>query len=188
VNWKRALIGAIVAAAITSLLAFGLTLDPNRVPEPLPGMAAPTFELADLETGEVVRLEDLRDEIVVVNFWASWCGPCRFEHPVLVSVAQRYGQRVRFVGVLHRDSRQNANAFLRELGEFGYPTLTDPGQRTAIDYGLTGVPETFVIGRDGVVAFMKEGPFVDQRELTAVLDRLLAIPQETPDRGQSGGP
>ena len=94
---------------------------------------------------------------MVLNFWASWCVACRQEHPNLVAAWERYGDSgVVFLGVLYQDSPRYARQFMKELGG-GWPTLLDPGGRTAISYGVAGVPETFFIGRNGRIAYKQVG-------------------------------
>jgi cytochrome c biogenesis protein CcmG/thiol:disulfide interchange protein DsbE len=184
-NWKRALIAAAVALPVVALLRFGLTRDPRAIASPLPGRPAPTFDLevfapgsgSDAPTlGEKVRFGDLKGNVVVVNFWASWCLPCRDEHGSLSQVAARYaGQPVRFVGVVYNDVTANALRWLDEMGGQTYPAVLDPGTRTAIDFGVYGVPETFFIGRDGIIASKYVGP-ITASVLTRRIDSLLALP------------
>lgn len=169
-NWWRSAGVAVLVVPALALLAFGLTRDPRRIPSPLPGRAAPEFALEVMrgpeslrpefpQPGDTVRLSDHRGEIVVLNYWASWCLACRDEHPLLMAAAQRYAPRgVRFYGILYNDTEENARSFIREMGGQGYPTLLDPGTRTAIDYGVYGVPETYFVGRDGWVAHKQIGP------------------------------
>ncbi len=172
-NWKRSLLGLAVGVPILALLAYGLTVDPRDIPSPLPGRDAPVFELAMMDSTHTVRLEAHRGEVVVLNFWASWCLACRVEHADLSAAARMYADRgVRFYGVLYNDSPENGRAWIEMMGGQSYPALLDPDQRTAIDYGLYGAPETFVIGPDGRVAFKKVGP-TTLAELASVIDPLL---------------
>jgi cytochrome c biogenesis protein CcmG, thiol:disulfide interchange protein DsbE len=175
-SWRRALIGGLSALPIIALLAFGLTLDPQHVRSPLPGRDAPDFALPIMGTQDSVRLSDFHGQVVVLNFWASWCVPCRVEHPALTATAAEYYDRdVRFVGVLYRDLPDAAYRWIERLGGINYPSLDDAGSRTAIDYGLAGVPETFIIGRDGTVAYKHIGPITAGR-LREILDPLVALP------------
>ncbi|MGQ0561434.1 MAG: TlpA family protein disulfide reductase [Gemmatimonadota bacterium] len=161
-----------MALPIVLLLGYGLTRDPRLIVSPLPGREAPAFALPTLESGASITLADLRGQIVVVNFWASWCIPCREEHPVLIEAAQKYGPRgVRFIGIAYNDRPEDSKRWLDELGR-AYPSLIDAGARTAIDYGVSGVPETFMVDRNGVVAFKKFGP-ITRAELRTKLDSLL---------------
>lgn len=178
-NWPRSLIGLAVALPILGLLVYGLTVDPRQLPSTLPGKPAPDFVLRTLDTNETVRLAEQRGNIVVLNVWASWCLPCRTEHPELSAAARLYtGQPVRFYGLLYQDNPDNARAWLRELGQ-DYPSLVDDGTRTSIDYGVTGVPETFVIDDLGHVRYKKLGP-ITRAELRRIIDPLVGeIPART---------
>lgn len=187
-NWKRSLIAVALAAPAVALLAFGMGRNPKEIPSPLPGRPAPSFELAlmdpelfpeELDPADstaAVRLADRAGEVVILNFFASWCVACRVEHRVLSDVAERFERRgARFYGVLYQDSPENGRRWIEEMGGQSYPALLDPRSRTAIDYGLSGVPETFIIGKDGRVAYKHFGP-VTEELLVQKLDSLLALP------------
>jgi cytochrome c biogenesis protein CcmG, thiol:disulfide interchange protein DsbE len=163
-SWRRWAIPA-AGVPVVALLAWGLTQDARLVPSPLPGKPAPGFALPTLN-GDTLRLSDLRGQVVLVNFWASWCIACRAEHHVLLDAAKRYAhQDVRIVGVVYQDTRENAKAWLAERGG-SWPNVLDVGSQTAIQYGLFGVPETFFIGRDGRIVYKQVGPLSE-----AVVDR-----------------
>jgi cytochrome c biogenesis protein CcmG/thiol:disulfide interchange protein DsbE len=133
----------------------------------------PDFELELLDGGGTVSTDDLQGDVVVVNFWASWCQPCRKEHAELAATAEAYADRgVRFLGIVYQNDAEDARAFLDDLGR-SYDNVVDPDSETAIDFGLFGVPETFVVDRHGVVAGNVAGP-VDEALLSATLDRVLA--------------
>ena len=173
-NWKRSLIGLGIAVPIVMLLGYGLTRDPRHIASPLPGRQAPNFALPALEQGDSIKLSELRGNVVVVNFWASWCIPCRDEHPILLEAAREYQDKgVKFVGIAYNDKPEDSQRWLNELGK-SYPSLVDAGARTAIDYGVSGVPETFILDKQGVVAFKKFGP-ITTAEITQKLDSLLAL-------------
>ncbi|HEX6132545.1 MAG TPA: redoxin domain-containing protein [Longimicrobiales bacterium] len=175
-NWRRALIGVGIALPIIALLAYGMTTDPKKLPSTLPGRPAPEFALRVMDSAppDTVRLSAHRGQVVVLNFWASWCLECRVEHGDLSLVSSMYGPRgVRFYGVLYSDTEANGRSWIREMGGQAYPALVDDGSRTAIDYGLYGVPETFIIDQQGRVVHKQIGPITAQ-QLSAIIDPLLA--------------
>jgi cytochrome c biogenesis protein CcmG/thiol:disulfide interchange protein DsbE len=159
--------GLLAVVVIVALLASGLGRDPHRMTSPLVGRAAPPFKLPSLEDGREVTLDSLRDRPVVLNFWASWCAECRGEHELLNRAAGMLEPSVRFVGVVHRDRPESALAFLEAHGA-AYPFVLDPGDRTAIAYGIYGIPETFFIDRNGTVVAKHIGP-LDARSLAVYL-------------------
>jgi cytochrome c biogenesis protein CcmG, thiol:disulfide interchange protein DsbE len=178
-NWRRAGLSFTLVVPLLGLLAFGMTLDPRTLPSTLPGRVAPDFDLAIMEMRNdpagpgTARLSDHRGEVVVVNFWASWCLSCRGEHPILNRIAHAYdGRGVHFYGVLYNDVPRYAERYIADRGGQIYPTLLDPGSRIAIEYGVSGVPETFFIGPDGVVGHKQIGP-VTERVLVEWIERLL---------------
>lgn len=163
-SWKRAGIAMLVMIPLIMLFTFGLRRgDPRLIPSPLVDRPAPDFALPVMAldeptaggedvTGDTVRLSEQRGNVVVLNFFASWCVPCRIEHRALQRVARRYADRnVKFYGVVYNDEPPAVRSYIRQLGGQIYPALLDPGQRVAIDYGLVGVPETFFIAPDGTV-------------------------------------
>lgn len=172
-NWRKSALGIGISVPILALLAYGMTLDPRTLPSPLPGKEAPDFALAMLDAPDTVRLADLRGEVVVLNFWASWCMECRYEHSDLSLAATMYEPRgVRFYGVLYNDTPANGRAWIRDMGGQTYPALLDAGSRTAVSYGLYGVPETFIIDRNGVVVHKQIGP-ITLSKIAALLEPLL---------------
>jgi len=148
-------IGAV--GLLTVLFGFGLSRDPSIIQSPLVGRRAPEFALSILDGGRVIQLSDLRGQVVVINFWASWCAACREEHPNLLAAWHRYrDQGVVLLGIDFQDSPAAARAFMKQMGG-DWPILSDPGSRAALDYGVYGVPETFFIGRDGVIDLKRVG-------------------------------
>lgn len=163
---------------VVALLAFGLTRDATVLPSALVGNEAPEFHLETVE-GDTVRLEDLRGKVVVLNFWASWCIPCRTEHSVLLRASRAWpAEEVAVVGVVYQDSRPNARRFMERLGG-EWPSGLDPASRTAIDYGVYGVPETFFLSADGRVAKKQVGP-VTWELVRSTVDSLLAAREPAP--------
>jgi cytochrome c biogenesis protein CcmG, thiol:disulfide interchange protein DsbE len=144
-------------AVLAMFLGRGLSLNPREVPSPLIGKPAPTFTLPRLDdAAKSVKGEDLLGKVWVLNVWASWCGPCREEHPLWVDFARR--SKVPIVGLNYKDQRSNALPWLRQLGDPYVMSLHDADGKVAIDWGVYGVPETFVIDRQGVVRFKHVGP------------------------------
>ncbi len=181
-NWKRALVAVVAAVPLLALFAFGFTRDPREIASPLPGRAAAPFDLAIFAPGEPplsrpvgdsIRLRDLAGKVVVMNFWASWCLACRDEHTTLSETARRYADRpTQFIGVLYNDRRTPALRWIADMGGQSYPSVLDQRSRTAIDYGLYGVPETFIIDATGRIAYKHTGP-ISEGVLRRWIDSLL---------------
>lgn len=171
ISWIALIVGLVIALPLVWVLVRGLSMDPNRMDAPLVGKPAPHFALKRLSDGEVVTLEDLRGKPLLVNFWSTWCIPCRTEHPVLLRGAQHFGQRVQFVGIVYQDRNEVVTAWLNRYGGQGYPTLIDEGTKTGIAYGVYGVPETYFIGSNGVIVDKHVGP-LDFPRLAAYIARL----------------
>jgi cytochrome c biogenesis protein CcmG/thiol:disulfide interchange protein DsbE len=159
----------LAAVGLIALLVYGIT-DQNGRPQV--GEAAPDFTLTLFE-GEQISLADLRGQVVVVNFWASWCPPCRDEAPVLEVGWRRYKEQgVTVLGVDYMDTAPAAREFMEEY-DISYPNGPDLGSRISRAYMIRGVPETFFIDRQGQIADVVIGPVTETR-LTETLDRLLA--------------
>ncbi len=170
-NWKVMLIGLLLSVPLLFVLARGFAYDPRALPEELVGQPAPDFTLESLD-GYKVSLQDTRGSLVVINFWATWCIPCVQEHQQLIEAANTYKSKgVAFLGILYGDTAEKAREFNVKHGS-AYPTLIDDSQRTNIDYGVAGVPETYIIDRDGTIIKKFTGP-VFKAELDAVLKELL---------------
>ena len=151
-------LGLFLSLALIFLLRLGSDNDPSVIPSALVGQPAPPFELPPLEGSGVPGLArgDLDGQVTVVNIFASWCGPCRVEHPQLVALAA--DERIRVVGIDYKDQPANALRFLNELGNPYAAIGVDTRGRAAIDWGVYGVPETFVVDRAGVIRFKFIGP------------------------------
>lgn len=167
------LVPAVIFLALAALLYKGLSMGPPSVlPSPLVDRPAPDFALPPLDAQAQGFTHDelTRGRPTIVNFWASWCAPCRIEHPTLAALAAKQG--VTLYGVDYKDDPEKARAFLNELGNpFSKIDLDKPG-RVSIDWGVTGVPETFVIDGNGIVREHYAGPLtneiLDQRILPAL--------------------
>jgi cytochrome c biogenesis protein CcmG/thiol:disulfide interchange protein DsbE len=140
---------------------YALKRDPQVQPQALVGKPVPDLTLPTLTEGQPVRIRAAAAEgPMVVNFFASWCAPCEIEHPVLMGLK---GSGVRVVGVAYKDAPPNTQAFLTRLGNPFSTALVDRDGRAGVEFGVTGVPETYVIGRDGVVLAKHTGP-LDEAE------------------------
>lgn len=151
------LVGFIIAAALVGILFAGLGKNPNEIRSPLIGKAAPSFALREVGTGRTVDVSQFKGKPVVINFWATWCGPCWEEHPILVANARLLEPKVQFLGVVFQDQEEKILSFLQQRGS-GYPTVIDDKGKTAIAYGVGGVPETFFIDENGVIVAKHNGP------------------------------
>ncbi len=164
-------------AAFGLLLAFlmvGLKLDPREVPSPLIGKPAPAFVLARLDdASQAVKTIDLRGKVWILNVWASWCVACRDEHPLLVEYAKR--RTVPVYGLNYKDTRGDATGWLSRFGDPYDFSLFDGDGRVGIDFGVYGVPETFVIDKAGTIRMKHIGPLtprVIENEIEPLLRRL----------------
>ena len=171
-----ALLPLLLFAGLVAALGVGLTLDPKQVPSPLVGKPVPQFVLAPVQ-GRTLGLAsaDLKGEVSLVNVFASWCAACRDEHPVFMQL-QREGF-VSLHGLNYKDRPEDAARWLDSLGDPYTRTGADRDGRVAIDWGVYGVPETFVIDREGRVAYKHIGPVtpeVLQRKLRPLIVRLRA--------------
>lgn len=145
--------------ALAAILGIGLGLDPRKVPSPLIGKPVPEFSLPPVK-GRTLGLasRDLEAEVSVVNVFASWCVPCRQEHPLI----QRLAQVVPVHGLNYKDRPEDAARWLDELGDPYTRTGADLDGRVAIDWGVYGVPETFLIDRQGRIAYKHIGPITPE--------------------------
>ena len=174
------ILGAFIALVV--LLAVGLNLNPREVPSPLVGKPAPAFRLAVLgQEGQTMGPEDMKGKVWLLNVWASWCVSCREEHPVLVDFARR-GNGTPIVGLNYKELRgdgaidmrrvpteqevplslQRASEWLRAHGDPYLLTVMDIDGRVGIDYGVYGVPETYVIDKTGIIRMKHTGPVSPQ--------------------------
>ena len=153
--WFLIPLAAFLALAV--MLAVGLKLDPREVPSPLIDKPAPKFALQRLDdAARTIRLDDMRGKVWVLNVWASWCVACREEHPLLVEFAKK--KVVPLYGLNYKDQREDANRWLARFGNPYDASLYDVEGRVGIDFGVYGVPETFVIDQNGVIRLKHIGP------------------------------
>lgn len=161
----------VVLAALGLLFGlFALKHNPHVEPHALVGKPVPDVTLVSLDDGRPVRVRDLaRDGPVVINFFASWCAPCEIEAPVLMQLKAR---NVRMVGVAYKDAPTNTQAFLNRLGDPFAERLVDRDGRAGIEFGVTGVPETFLVGANGVILDKHTGP-LEEADARALGSRAL---------------
>ena len=160
--------------ALVGLLAAGLRLNPREVPSPLIGKPAPHFELPLLNApGKTFSQKDMLGSVWVLNVWASWCPPCLVEHPVVTALANSGIAPV--IGLNYKDARENALPWLRRNGDPYKLSVYDLEGRIGIDYGVYGVPETYVIDRKGVIRYKHIGPLtpeIAQKKLQPLVKEL----------------
>lgn len=142
---------------LAGFLAVGLRLNPKEIPSPLIDKPAPAFALSILGAPEKqLSHQDLKGKVWLLNVWASWCVSCRQEHPLLLELAKL--KRVTIVGLNYKDEAQAASQWLQQLGNPYDVSVMDLDGRVGIDYGVYGVPETFVIDKRGIVRYKHTGP------------------------------
>ncbi len=145
------------------LFIFGLQNDPSKVPSPLIDKPAPAFSLVSLHNeNELITQDTFKGEVTLVNVWASWCAACRVEHPLLVRVAN--DEQLAIYGLNYKDKRVNAMRWLQQLGNPYIDSAFDQKGDVGIDYGVYGVPETFLIDKQGIIRYKHIGP-IDQEDM-----------------------
>ena len=146
-----------ILVVLVGFLAAGLTLNPREVPSPLIGKPAPAFELPILhQPDKRFAPSDMRGKVWLLNVWASWCVSCRDEHPVLVELSKRGVMPI--LGLNYKDKSDEATAWLKQFGDPYSLSVVDADGRIGIDYGVYGVPETYLIDAEGVIRYKQIGP------------------------------
>jgi cytochrome c biogenesis protein CcmG/thiol:disulfide interchange protein DsbE len=147
----------VVFVLMVGLLGYGLRLDPKKVPSPLIDKPAPEFSLSMLGTpSRQLSTKDMSGQVWVLNVWASWCVSCRAEHAVITALANR--NLVTVVGLNYKDEPADATRWLEQFGNPYATSVIDRDGRVGIDWGVYGVPETFIIGADGMIKYKHIGP------------------------------
>ena len=153
----RFIIPFIVFMVISVFLYLGLNLNPHEVPSPLIGKPAPAFTLPQLrEPANQFSSKDMLGKVWLLNVWSSWCVSCKEEHPILMDLARQ--NVVPIYGMDYKDKREDAEAWLARGGNPYVLSVSDTEGRTGIDYGVYGVPETYVIDKHGVIQYKQIGP------------------------------
>ncbi len=158
---KRFLIPLAIFLVVAGFLGIGLKLDPREVPSPLVGKPAPAFSLPSLDDpAKKISSKDMLGKVWLFNVWASWCGACRDEHPVLMALAKTGA--VPLYGMDYKDNREDAQQWLDLGGNPYIASVMDEDGRVGIDYGVYGVPETYVVDKAGVIAYKQIGPVTEE--------------------------
>jgi cytochrome c biogenesis protein CcmG/thiol:disulfide interchange protein DsbE len=171
-KWRVTIALVVVCLGLLVVLYKGFGSNPREVPFMLKGQPAPAFTLPMLDSSQQVTLEQFKGRPVVINFWASWCGPCKMEHPVLEWGQREFGEQAQFLGIVFEDTEDNARQFLAQYGA-SFPQLVDQRSTVAVDYGVAGVPETYFIDTQGIIRGKHVGP-IDPRSLAEWLKKLSA--------------
>ena len=163
---------AAVFVVLAVLLGWGLTSDPSEVPTALRDKPVPAFALPPLddEARSLADTDLVDGEISVINVWASWCVPCRAEHPLLEQIADMDG--VSLYGIAYKDKPEDARAFLDELGDPFQRIGADNDGRAGVELGVYGVPETFFVGPDGAIRYKHIGP-IDPSQMDKIIRPLV---------------
>jgi cytochrome c biogenesis protein CcmG, thiol:disulfide interchange protein DsbE len=173
---KRYLIPLALFVVLAAFLGVGLKLNPREVPSPLIDKPAPAFSLPLLnEPTQQLAAAELKGQVWVLNAWASWCAPCVAEHPYVTQMARNSGVKV--IGLNYKDKPEDAQAWLKKNGNPYSTVVADRDGRAAIEYGMYGMPETFVVDKAGVIRFKHIGPItaeVLQDKLLPLLKKLNA--------------
>lgn len=171
---NRYIIPLVIFIVLFVLFRTGLNYDPRRVPSPLVDKPVPAFSLPVLKNpAETFGMDDLRGQLTLLNVWASWCSACRNEHPLLMELAQNNNTRI--YGLNYKDDREEAIRWLEQYGDPYIQSVFDQNGKVGIDLGVYGVPETFVVDRDGIIRYKFIGPITAQLikdTLLPLLERL----------------
>ncbi|MCZ7532242.1 MAG: redoxin domain-containing protein [Acidimicrobiia bacterium] len=169
-----AIVGGLAFVALAIIFASRFGSDPTVTASPLRGQPAPDAPISLMDGSGEISIADYAGDIVVVNFWASWCLGCRTEHAALMQAASDYEAfDTTFVAINYQDDPKNAEAFLDELGRSEVTVYTvDEGSTTAFEWGVLGLPETFFVDRDGIVVGKVSGP-VSYGLLRATIDKII---------------
>lgn len=158
---KKYLVPLIMFVALGLLLAYGLNLDPRRIPSPLIGKPVPEFDLPSVtDPAHKVSRDSLLGRVYLLNVWASWCVACREEHPFLVVLNER--KAVPIIGLNYKDTRPDALQWLSSMGDPYETSISDTDGRVGINLGVYGVPETFVVDKKGIIRYKQIGPLTPE--------------------------
>jgi len=178
----RLLVPLAIFVVIVGFLYVGLSRDPREVPSPLIGKPAPAFELAQLHAPDKkLGTADMKGQVWLLNVWASWCVSCREEHPLLVELGK--ANVVPLIGLNYKDKTDAGLAWLRQNGDPYRMSVVDADGRVGIDWGVYGVPETFVVDKQGVIRYKQIGPIT----VEALEKKILPLVRELQTQGSAAG-
>jgi len=167
----KALIPLAIFIALVAFLGIGLTLNPREIPSPLIDKPAPAFDLPQLhQSAQMLKLADMQGKVWLLNVWASWCVACREEHPVLVEFSKQGVLPI--IGLNYKDKRSDALGWLKEFGDPYTTSIVDAEGRVGIDYGVYGVPESFLIDGKGRIRYKQIGPITPEVLQKEILPRI----------------
>lgn len=167
----RFLLPLSIFVILAGFLAYGLKLNPREVPSPLIDKPAPTFRVSQLQASDkTISPSDMAGKVWLLNVWASWCVSCRQEHPILIELARK--NIVPIVGLNYKDQREAGIGWLREHGDPYLLSAFDLDGRVGIDFGVYGVPETFVIDKQGMIRYKHIGPVTIEALETKILPKI----------------
>jgi cytochrome c biogenesis protein CcmG/thiol:disulfide interchange protein DsbE len=170
---RRFLLPLGIFAALVVFLGIGLRLDPREIPSPFIGKQAPAFNVPQLnDENLMISPADMRGKVWMLNVWASWCVSCRQEHPVLMDFARQ--NVIPVVGLNYKDKREDGVGWLNQFGNPYLLSAYDRDGRIGIDYGVYGVPETFIIDKNGVIRMKHVGPLTR----TVIDEKLIPLIKE----------
>jgi cytochrome c biogenesis protein CcmG/thiol:disulfide interchange protein DsbE len=173
----RYLIPLIVFLGVVVFLAIGLRLDPREVPSPFIGKPAPRFSLPQVaDAGKRFGDADIKGQVSLLNVWASWCVSCRQEHPILLRLAKQ--NLAPIYGLNYKDEREAALGWLRQFGDPYRVSAFDADGKIGIEWGVYGVPETFVIDKRGVIRYKQTGPVTEEILQKKLLPLIRELQQE----------
>lgn len=169
----RFILPFVIFMALAGFLFVGLSLDPHEVPSPLINKPAPAFELIQLhDTSKRFSAQEMKGQVWLLNVWASWCVSCKVEHPVFMDLARR--NIVPIYGLNYKDKREDGIAWLQAGGDPYVLSASDLEGRIGLDYGVYGVPETYVIDKQGVIRYKQIGPVTPE----SLRDKILPMVAE----------
>ena len=173
----RYLIPLVVFVGVVIFLAIGLRLDPREVPSPFIGKPAPRFSLPQVvDAGKTLGNDDLKGQVSLLNVWASWCVSCRQEHPILIELAKQNIAPI--YGLNYKDEREAALDWLQRFGNPYRTSAFDADGKVGIEWGVYGVPETFVIDKQGIIRYKQTGPVTEEILQEKLLPLIRQLQQE----------